>query len=362
MLIETVEELVEDHYRQVQPGRELLDQLRDVILDELQLQRATADQDRQIQKRRRTQLLDEQTKLLQAHYAEAIPLGLMKTEQQRIGHELKNVEKRLEATDLLYGRVEMNLTRTLSHAADWSSAYAEATPTIRRQMNQAIFKAIYIDDEGNVTSEYNEPFDLLLGPELTKAAHDHAKTANCSDAGATRHRLDAHVRREEALVGAGDQNNRTPTQQRGGLKYDTLVELAGRYSNPKEKVEKIITLQNAPFKPRRKRRSERRQPHPRLPEVTIDELVDAYTRGATINELADRFSINRNTVMKHLQQRGAESRRGKIDRHIDQAGTLYLSGWSLARVGQHFDVDPATVRNALKRHGIATRPRAGWRY
>ncbi|MGI9642126.1 MAG: hypothetical protein ACR2N9_05025, partial [Acidimicrobiia bacterium] len=67
-----------------------------------------------------------------------------------------------------------------------------------------------------------------------------------------------------------------------------------------------------------------------MPEATIDELFDAYTRGATINELADRFSINRNTVTKHLQQRGAESHRGKIDRHIDQAGTLYLSGWSLA--------------------------------
>src|SRR5690606_17586945 len=65
ILSETVESRLEDYYETIQPSDELLDQLRDLILDEIQLQRASAEQEREAQERRRTQLLDEQAKLLQ---------------------------------------------------------------------------------------------------------------------------------------------------------------------------------------------------------------------------------------------------------------------------------------------------------
>ena len=175
VLIETVEQQVEDHYETVQPSAELLAQLRDLILDEMLLQQAAAQQERDVQERRKSQLVDEQAKLLQAHYAEAVPLDLMKKEQKRIETELVAIDDRLRATSLRFEEVEANLSRALALAENWTAAYRDSGPTIRRQMNQAIFKKIYVDDEGGVTSEFSEPFELLLSSEVIEAARDHAQ-------------------------------------------------------------------------------------------------------------------------------------------------------------------------------------------
>ena len=66
------------------------------------------------------------------------------------------------------------MNKALALAENWAAAYRDAGPTIRRQMNQAIFKKIYVDDEGGVTSEFSEPFELLLSSEVVEAARDHA--------------------------------------------------------------------------------------------------------------------------------------------------------------------------------------------
>jgi site-specific DNA recombinase len=48
--------------------------------------RVTAEQ--KLLKGRKQQLLNERAKLLQAHYAEAVPLDLLRTEQTRIANQL----------------------------------------------------------------------------------------------------------------------------------------------------------------------------------------------------------------------------------------------------------------------------------
>jgi len=137
VLIDTVEDLVSDHYRVVQPTTEMLEQLRTLILDEMKLKRVAAEQENQAQQLRRSQLLDEQAKLLQAHYADAVPIALMKSEQDRIRTQLEVVESRLEATALRFEVVEGNLNEALALASRWSGAYRQASPKIRRHMNQA---------------------------------------------------------------------------------------------------------------------------------------------------------------------------------------------------------------------------------
>lgn len=136
----------------------------------------------------------------------------------------------------------------------------------------------------------------------------------------------------------------------------------GRYSNPEDRVRDVTRLREISADRRPRRRQKRRQTQTRLPAASVSALLVAYRDGARIDELSERFGVHRNTVMKLLHKHGAESRRGKLDRNIEEAAALYLSGWSLARVGHRFDVDPATVRNTLKRHGITTRPRPGWHY
>jgi hypothetical protein len=56
--------------------------------------------------------------LLDAHYADAIPLELLKTEQLRISKEIAAAENRLAAIAFSFDAVEANLARALNFAAD----------------------------------------------------------------------------------------------------------------------------------------------------------------------------------------------------------------------------------------------------
>ena len=77
-----------------------------------ELARLTTDRDR---------LDDERVKLLQAHYAGAVPLDLLKQEQARIGAELGTINNRIAAHHDQYAVARANLEDSiglLAHAAD----------------------------------------------------------------------------------------------------------------------------------------------------------------------------------------------------------------------------------------------------
>jgi hypothetical protein len=52
-------------------------------------------------------------------------------------------------------------------------------------------------------------------------------------------------------------------------------------------------------------------------------------------------------------------RRGLSPDQVDDAIRLYDSGWSLARIGDHLSINPTTVLNRLRAHGIPTRDTHG---
>ena len=78
-----------------------------------------------------------------------------------------------------------------------------------------------------------------------------------------------------------------------------------------------------------------------------------------INDLATMFGLSRTAVMANLHRLGAESRRGVVDRRIEEASALYKQGWSLAKIGKRYGVYPSTVRDALLEAGVCMRPRPG---
>ena len=103
-----------------------------------------------------------------------------------------------------------------------------------------------------------------------------------------------------------------------------------------------------------------RQVQQRLTQEEVDELVRDYETGATIGELAGRFQVHQHTVSAHLERRGVRRRYRLLDdAAVEVAAGLYAEGWSLARVGRHFGVQPGTVLRALRLAKIATRRRVG---
>ena len=168
MLIDLVELKVEQYYEMVRPTRELLDQIHVVLKQELQQHREHAERERAIQERRIRKLEDERMKLLDGYYAGAIPIDLMKSEQQRISSMMTAATGRLDMLNAEFEKVEANLDQAIQLAGNWHEAYMRATDTERRLLNQAIFEKLYVCSDGDIAHEFAEPFDVLLGQTIVR--------------------------------------------------------------------------------------------------------------------------------------------------------------------------------------------------
>lgn len=118
----------------------------------------------------------QRQKLLYAHYAGAIPIDLLKSEQARIATQLNRIHEQLTAADADFEQARSMLSDTLDLTRDCHSAYMQADDNTRRLFNQAFFAKIYIDEddetrERSVRVDYNEPFDHLLSRLVPARAH-----------------------------------------------------------------------------------------------------------------------------------------------------------------------------------------------
>ena len=161
MLIEQVERLIERFYAKVQIDPETIEAVSGMIharFDEMMAEGAAELADLASQ---RTQLEGEQQKLLQAHYAGAIPLDLLKREQDRITASLETIEHRITAHHGHYAAARENLDDSLKLLSNAADIYEHADDANRRLINQALFKTIYIDEDNDVRVGYRNPYDGL---------------------------------------------------------------------------------------------------------------------------------------------------------------------------------------------------------
>ena len=124
--------------------------------------RVDSERERKAQERRLRKLQAERKKLVDAHYADAVPLDLLKSEQDRLTAGIANAEGRLAEIAADFKAAEANLERALTRAGDCEAAYREATPTMRRQFNLAFFKRLLVGDDDTIAGELAEPFDAIL--------------------------------------------------------------------------------------------------------------------------------------------------------------------------------------------------------
>ena len=110
----------------------------------------------------------ERDKLLQAHYADAIPLDVLKREQSRISRELRGVERQMTGLEGEMTERQALVGQALDIAQHMATAYRQAPEHIRRMLNQVLFDKVYItpdDETGLLTAivRYQPPFDGVLG-------------------------------------------------------------------------------------------------------------------------------------------------------------------------------------------------------
>ena len=105
---------------------------------------------------------DQRRKLLDAYYAGAIDVTTLKTEQARIGSDIRLAEERLAAVDAHLAEWQEILETAMRFATNCATAYARASAQTRRRFNQAVFERIEVRDGKIAAYSYHPPFDLLF--------------------------------------------------------------------------------------------------------------------------------------------------------------------------------------------------------
>lgn len=171
----TIEDGIARFYELFQPSPERLRWLRDGVLDEFAAHIAEARQRTERARKRHQAVLDERTKLMQAHYAGAVPVDLLKTEMERLTRAASAAEREIQTALVSLDKIEQTLNRALAIAGRCHQEYVAAEPAIRRQINQGFFEKIYVAQDGSIERyDLTEPFAALLGHDLAGelAIHD----------------------------------------------------------------------------------------------------------------------------------------------------------------------------------------------
>jgi site-specific DNA recombinase len=157
-----LEREVERLYQRIQLPTGWLTELQTALEGEPTARRGHADQELQHLDRELTRLDAERRKLLEAHYADAIDLGLLRQEQTRIGQQATTLEARRSFLTASLDQWQPILETAGRFATNCGAAYRHADPPIRKLFNNAVIERIEVRD-GRITHvAYKAPFDLLF--------------------------------------------------------------------------------------------------------------------------------------------------------------------------------------------------------
>ena len=283
----------------------------------------------------------------------------IQTERNRIKTKLADT-----SAELMLGAER--LRQCFELVADPATLYSNAADEVRQELNSAFYKRFYIDDEPLAVAqdELNPPFDEIHEAadvyrrykELTVGARDNVVTPISARRG-------INHKKRRSNHSAGAPNDRTAVLADAYpvsvSSKRVMVELLGRYSNWTSWTDRLpVTDKTGDLS--RESRSRARRTARQLSDGDVAELVTRYQEGATVYELAKRFSIHPTTVSGHLHRRGVRLRGLSPDRRQVVVGTrLYQQGWSVARIGSHVGVDGSTVWRALRARGVRMRDTHG---
>jgi DNA invertase Pin-like site-specific DNA recombinase len=135
----------------------------------------------------------------------------------------------------------------------------------------------------------------------------------------------------------------------------------GRYSNQGEMASDLQELVDMTSEPSPVIERRERKFHHRLHAEEVAQLITEYQSGVKVKELAVRYHISRDPVIKHAKRAGGVRHRHPAlqEAELEQARRLYESGHSAAAVANHFGIDASTVWRTLHQMGIRMRDSQG---
>ena len=160
-----LERAVEELYEKIQLSPEAAAKLRSDLEQEIIRRCSSSLKEKKALAKKTDQLTAEQFKLMQAYYAEAVPLEILKVEQTRLSAEIMLCEERMSALGAQEEQAQRVLELAIHLIGDCHSAYMKAKPETRRLFNQAFFEAIYVKDRKIQRAQNTELFASLINRE-----------------------------------------------------------------------------------------------------------------------------------------------------------------------------------------------------
>jgi len=164
--VSRAEQAVEDHYRRYQMDPTVIGGMRDALTSHIEVSQSLNAKEVECQQRRLKKLDDERRKLLQAHYAEAIPVDLLKEEQTRIGTEQAQAERILASCSAEHEQMNLNLDKALDRISNVHVTYRISDDEGRRKLNQGLFEKIFIVDTDISGADLAQPYHQLLDDDI----------------------------------------------------------------------------------------------------------------------------------------------------------------------------------------------------
>ncbi|MFV8241914.1 recombinase family protein [Mycolicibacterium peregrinum] len=163
--ISTVEALIEEHWATRELPATMQTAIREDVVAYLDVLLPYRDKRVRAAEQQMKRLTDERDALLRAHYAGAVPLDQLRSEQERISSALASAQRELTDRQLTRDQLQGSLNNAIGLLNDSHSLYLGSHSRERRAMNQAVFDRLYIYDEA-VDAQLSDLFELLLAPDL----------------------------------------------------------------------------------------------------------------------------------------------------------------------------------------------------
>ena len=370
VLIDVVEKEIEKIYEAYQLPPEVRILLESCIQEIISTERAKYDAELDGLKGEKAKLENKRKKLLEAHYCDAIPLDLLKSEQQKIAKELSSIEHEIKMHDTTFEQITENLKRALDIVENCGEAYKNASDTIKKLMNQAIFEKFYIsndaDMEFKVDAEFRPPFDQILEPvkddiiRINRLAQDCSSklsyyigiakdhiqeifgcglytinnSTNMSTSSNGPNFFSHNSSSKDFLVGLSEANSN---------KYRTLLELKASIDptaivSPPAQDGQVVT--------------ELKQ-HPRyLSEEEIQEVIIRYQEGVSANKLAEIYGCHKCTIRSALRRNGITVSHSIADKKllVEKMILLRNQGYAMKEIAKMVGINYHTVLRYFRTH------------
>lgn len=112
---------------------------------------------------------------MQAYYAGAIDTELLRKEQDRLRTSQVTAERQLRHLQTSRDKLHTALNQCLSILHNGQQQYLAATDNSRRDLNQAVFDKIYLDDDEITSSQHKAVYHYLLDSNLPAVLEGEAK-------------------------------------------------------------------------------------------------------------------------------------------------------------------------------------------